>query len=443
MARHPFDESTWSLRSSLPNLDLNGVYSGIVTGLISGYYDPPSGFMLGFGKDAHHFQGFANMVAGSVNHGATWETIFNEDHDAGLNDRVVGAFSLPHPSFPSGRLHFQIRFHWTKAFLIADGSLPVAGSFGLYMSEGGFAFSRIQTFHSWGALNQIGGNGGAALFNAQPTVTRPVLLPGTGPSGEDAYWLVTAFSFDAGGAGNRTTIKACALWRSIDGGFTWENVRNMEPVFGTPLLNRLQLSTSGRLLLSHSQGAFWTDDADDLINAVWTASIFNGAITGGNIVPMHGGTWLTHSQGTLTGPGNTGISCDDGENFGPGGTSVIPQNQAGFLNKIGPSEALIVAPGFSDPITETVAEYSADGGETFLISEPWLSSGIGESPCMLELQSDGRPITLTRAARCFVSSGRSTGATQTRTICPLANSGIAAAGPLPNCGHPLHVDSCP
>lgn len=446
MAEVPFGASTWSVRGTVGSLLLNGVYSGPVDGPVHGTYDAISGVMQAYGRSAHHFNGFANMAAASLDHGSTWTTYFNAGHDADLNVQALAGWSLPHPLWPNTpnrRLHFQMRYAWKKATLVFDGTIQEAGGMDLFVSENGVAWNLLQSLHPHPAFNEIGGSGGAASFNFVPSITPPLLIEGSGPEGEDAYWMISNVSFDAGGAGNRTTFESSRLWRSVDGGLTWDNVREMIPVIGLRNLISLQRSTTGRLLLATSVGGVWTDDVDDLANATWTDSIYNGAVGGGNIVPMYGGTFLTHSQGTLTGPGVNGISCDDGANFFSGLVNVIPQNRGGFLAKIGASEALIVTSGFDNPTTETISLYSNDGGETWLLSEPWISSSVGEQPCMLELRTGARPIVLTRTTgTVYVTSDSPRGTFTTRTICPLANAGLAAARPLEICGSPIAINEC-
>lgn len=427
----PFAADTWKKQSDIPGIPLNGVYSGVVVGPLNACYDRTSGVIQSFSKQAHHFNGFASTAQASVDNGTSWVTTYDE----GLANTVVfTGWSLPHP-VGIGRIHFQARWVWVKAFLVADGSILTPGGVDLYYSENGTNYTFLQRLHSWPAINQIGGDGGAASMNVFPSLAPPILIPGSGPGGVDAYWMASSFSFDAGGAANRTTFKACTLWRSVDGGITWADVRNLEPSFGIQPVGQIFRSTTGRLFFTNGPALKYTDSVD-LLTATFSDSVLPGTGGVGRIVPMFGGTLLSHRQGTLIAGGNAFISCDNGGswNIGP---IVIPQNQTGYLQKLGPSEALIVAPGFVDPATQTVAEYSDDGGETWQASAPWLSSFIGESPVMLELQRSGRPIAVTRAGGCYTSSGTARGTASVRTICPLANAGLAKARPLAVCGLPL------
>lgn len=435
----PFGADTWVTRTPIPNILLNGVYSGLVQGPISAVYDPESRVIQSFSKLANHFEGFASTAQISFNDGGSWAESFNE----GLNNRVAfQGWSLASPG-GSGRVHFQVRYDFHRAFLLADGTLQPGGIY-LMGSEGGASFFKLQDFHTWPGINEIGGNGGAALFNFQPTVTRPVTIPGSGPDGEDAMWLVSSFSLEAGGASNRTTFEKAMLWKSIDGGVTWLEARDMSAVTGVqPYQEMVYDSRSGRLFLVSGGGGpiFWTDDSDDLGNAAWTTSVFSGASgQRGSLVTMFGGTLFTFSQGTLTGPGGSWVSCDNGENFQTAGQDVVPQNQTGFMTKLGPTEALVVAPGFANPTTETVSYYTADGGESFLVSDPWLSSVTGESPVMVAVRLNGTPIVVTRNGSVFVSSSTARGVADPRVVCPLANAGLGRARRLVLCGGVITPD---
>lgn len=438
MPLQPFNETTWKLRSTLNLMPLNGVYSGIVSSLGGGYYDRASGVVQVFANNAHHFNGLTNTAQASADHGKTWTPTFNEGSLL-FNKVAIAGFSLPHPK-GVGRIHFQMRYDWEKAFLIADGTIQ-AGGMDLYVSENGTQYNFLQRMHSWPHTNQIGGNGGAAVFNTFPSFAAPILLEGTGPEGEDAYWMITGYSFDAGGAGNRTTFKAAMLWRSVDG-IEWEEMRDLEPSIGIESFGQIFLSAkTGRLFISTTNGLVFTDGASNLVTASFTPSNVPGSGGLGRILPMFGGTLLTIRSGTLISGGQAHVSCDDGATWNTLAT-VVPVNQTGYVAKLGASEALVVAPGFSDPSTQTVAEYSADGGETWLTSAPWLVSTSGESPCMLELLAGSHPIVVTRSGRCFTSSDAPLGVAQARTICPLANAGLLPAIAPRLCGAPVAVNQC-
>ena len=436
----PFAAETWTRRGDVPPLLLNGVYSGIVGSPIHAVYDAKSRTVQSFAQRAHHFNGFANTAQISFDDGVTWATSFNEAQNVALNEFAMTGWSMPNPS-GVGMIHFQVRMAWIHATASSSGAILSPGGISLWASAGGSTFSKLQDLHTWPAINEIGGaRGSFAAFTLEPFATNPILLEGSGPDGEDAYWFVSSYGFDAGGAGNPTTFSAATLWRSIDGGISWENVRDMAPVVGTIFFSQIVKSTSGRLIIVGGGGGpiQWTDG--DLLTGSFTDSIFNG-VSGvrGPLMEMYGGTLFTFSQGTLTGNGASWISCDNAENFGLSG-DLIPQNHGGFGAKLGPTELLVVAPSFSNPVTETCAYYSANGGEDFVISEPWLVSGTGELPVSLDIRTNGTPIVVCRGGGVFSSSDKARGVAGTRTQCPLANAGLAPARRLILCGGVITPD---
>lgn len=440
----PFSASTWQKVSDIPGIPLNGTYSGIVTGPLSAVYDKDSRVVQVFNKQAHHFQGFANTAQVSVDDGLSWVTVFNEAADVGLNKVVFAGWSLPNP-IGVGRLHFQARWDWTKSFFVANGTILPCG-IDLYVSENGTGWSLLRRLHSWPQVNDdaVPGSGGAALWNNFPTITQPILLPGTGPGGVDAYWMASAFNFDAGPSPGRQNFRTATLWRSTNG-IDWQDVLDLTPSFGTGALFGYWIrSTTGRLFLRNGVGISFTDGAANLLTATWSPSNLGALPPIGNIVQFFGGTLATHRQGTLTGPGFGAVSCDDGASFTSAGVTglTIPQNRDGFLSKLGPNEGLVVTSGFNDPTTETVSYYTANGGETWQYGGVWLASTVGESPCMLAIRSGGTPIVVTRDGRCYVSTDRARGVVGTRTVCPLANAGLATARILNLCGHAITVNPC-
>lgn len=436
----PFAAETWSRRANIPPLPLNGVYSGAVVGPIHAVYDAESRVVQSFSQQAHHFNGFVNTAQISFDDGLTWVPSFNGEQNVALNQTCITGWSMPNPS-GVGRIHFQIRVDWIHATFVADGSIIAPGGMSLWASGGGVAFFKLQDLHTWPAINQIGGNLGIfATFLVSPFATAPIFLGGSGPDGEDAWWFISSYSFVAGGLGNSTNFKAATLWRSVDGGVTWEDVRDMESAISMISYSQILQSTTGRLVVvgGGASGIFWTDG--DLLTGAFTASVFSGASgVRGPLMQMYGGTWFTFSQGTSTGPGSKWISCDDAEHFN-GFDALIPANETGFGTKLGPTELLVVAPDFDNPTTATSAYYSENGGETIQQSEPWLVSAVGERPVNIGIRTDGTPIVVARGGGVFTSSDKARGVAGTRTICPLANAGLAPARRLVLCGGVITPD---
>jgi hypothetical protein len=133
------------------------------------------------------------------------------------------------------------------------------------------------------------------------------------------------------------------------------------------------------------------------------------------------------------------VSCDNGANWINSLTSpVIPVDKSGHMLKVGPSEVICIV---SDAVTNLRSWYSKDGGENFVDEGIWNTSSVGDQAIAAFLKDDGSPLVIS-FNNCFVSSGKAAGVFQTRTQCPLANAGIAAAGVLPNCGNPILTIEC-
>ena len=110
-----------------------------------------------------------------------------------------------------------------------------------------------------------------------------------------------------------------------------------------------------------------------------------------------------------------------------------------FLLKLGPTELLLITNGFTNPVTETVSYYSSDGGETFVSSGVWNASVVGDSIRDAFLRTNGTPLVVTRNAT-FSNPETARGVAGVRTICPLANAGLAPARRLILCGGVITPD---
>jgi hypothetical protein len=294
-----------------------------------------------------------------------------------------------------------------------------------------------QALYAWPHIIADPANtGGFNVISTFPSITPPVKLVGSGPAGEDAFWMLVNFRLDVGGTNNRQTIQANDLWRSLDG-FAWEKVQDVSAAVGLQAYQSIFESTTGRLIVSGGQGMRYTDSPIPL-GATWFTPAGFPDFPGGTIFPMFGGTLITTRNGTLISGGYISLSCNDGSNFfqnTPNG-DLIPLNSAGLVLKLGPSEVLLITNGFASPTTETKCYYSDDGGETWLDCGIWLSTAIGERPVNAFVRSDGHPLVVTQL-RVFNSSDIARGTATIRIQCPLANAGLAAARPLRLCGAPL------
>ena len=435
----PFQSASWKLRSTIPSPTLFGPLSGSVQGVIGSGFHKESKVVQTYGPLAHTFATYFGAAQASLDEGKTW---FSTYQGTGVQEDefVIGVFSL---DTPSGTYHYQVRAQLSHSFFVADGSLS-AGGIKLYatdFADGGLgtAFAPVQSLYSWpNVIADPANTGGNNVLTTPPVVADPIMIPGSGPSGEDAFWMAVSFSLDFGGTNNRQSINRFDLWRSLDG-FSWQSVRDLTVVspFDVSAHNGpFFQSATGRLFL----GTAYTNTHDaDLLTTGWT--LIGGLVPFiGNIIPMYGGTLSSYRNGSLISGGFALVSCDDGGNLvNPNNTPVIPINATAFNLKLGPSEVILICPGFVNPSTQTVCYYSSDGGETWQGGEVWLASGIGERPVGMFLKGDGRPLVIT-TQRAFISNDTATGIPTIRTVCPLANAGLARAKRLDLCGGVITPD---
>jgi hypothetical protein len=425
----PFQAATWAKRSDIPLVNFNDRIVG-----------------AGFHRGSQVLQAFTQPVwsgAGvsnrwntaftSLDAGRTWFNTYN-GYNAQFEDSwvIAQAWSL---DTPTGTFHFQIRYLIRVAFIIADGTL-FPGRIALFASGDGINFYEQQTLYSWGQTNSTG-VGPQAGFNAVPGISPPILVPGSGPNGEDAYWMMIGTEIQGGG---NIILSVTDLWRSYDG-FVWQDVMALKSVAPfsstTPVFVPIQMfnSTSGRVIVVGVGGNFPYTSDKNLVTAAWHAGA-NGPLNPGPMSPMYGGTLVVNQNGGLISGGTAYVSCDDGATYLNSGAPNIPVNAAAVILKLGPSECILITAGFAAPTTQTVCYYSADGGETWQGGDVWLASTIGEHPIASFVQSDGHPFTVTQF-RIFNSSGVALGIFNNRVVCPLANAGLASARPLLLCGAPL------
>jgi hypothetical protein len=441
----PFQSATWKKRSTIP-VPINGGFYLTGNSVYQSSFEKASKVVQVACSLAHTNTRFYGSAMASINEGASWFSTYQGDGGPGT-EFVVSTFSLV---TPNGTYYYQVRAQFEHGFFVFDGRLE-RGGITLYASDfqdeedggSGGSFFPIQTLYTWPTIPADPVNtGGQALFNTMPSASDAIMIPGSGPAGEDAYWLAVSFSIDAGGSNNRQTINRADLWRSLDG-LAWENVRDLTavapfssqapvPTFGAGFF----VSTTGRIFLGNAYTN--THDAD-LVTTPWT--LIGGLIPFmGRIIPMYGGTLSSYRNGSNVSEGFAMVSCDDGGNFfNPNNTPAIPVNAAALNLKLGPTEVIIICPGFSSPTTETVCWYSSDGGETWAGGEVWLASTIGERPNGMFLKSDGRPLVITTNS-AFASSDTATGIATARIECPLANAGLARAKRLELCGGVITPD---
>ncbi len=440
----PFGPTTWFKRSDIPARTISGAISGPVTGTFSPSFHPKSKFLAVQGATAHSFTTFYNTFLISLDEGATWSEVYAGDAETEDNTEVVfknfsldftDAFDIEHV------YHYQLRYHFTHSFFLADGSLK-PGWIDMYMGEeveGVFlGYNKIQRLYSWSAIVADPANtGGQAAFNTGISAGRPTFIPGSGPLGEDAYWMCLGFSYHAGGTNNAVTTSVSDLWRSFDG-VVWENVRDMVPIFGSGG-GQLTLTPNGVRTIFQVGALLKYTDEPNLVTATWLTG--SPPLNAQSIIAMYGGTLVTWVNGSLIGGGIVYVSCDNGASFTAAGVTGynIPVNRGALIAKIGSTEALLITADFG---TNLRAYYTTNGGETWVDQGIWNTSSTGGVAEGIFLTKDGAPLCVTRDQHVFLSSGRALGTFSARTVCPLANSGLAKAEFL-NCGHPIHVESCP
>lgn len=435
----PFGAASWKKLGDINGPTLFGAISGAVFGQFEADYAPKTKVVHTAGPIAHDFTQYFGAAQASLDGGSTWADTYRGDLDTGKPEFVFKHFNVVSPV--TGRtMYFQLRARVEHSFFVADGTL-FTGGITLYGSESGVGFTRVQDLYTWPHIIANPANtGGNNVLSSSPSCSGAIMLPGTGPSGEDAFWMVVGFQIDCGGTNNRQTIKRLDLWRSTDGIF-WEVVRDLSGVSpfsgGPPNVGPWFQSDSGRLFLGT---AYTTSYTNELLTTSW--NLIGGLVPFiGNIVPMYGGTLASYRNGSLISGGFGLVSCDDGGNMVSVGGPPIATNAAAFNLKMGPSEVIIVTPGFIDPATQTVCWYSADGGETYQGGEVWLASTVGERPIAMFKRSDGRPLVIT-TSRAYFSGDIGRGVANIRTVCPLANAGLLAAAAPRLCGAPIAVNQC-
>ena len=445
----PFQSATWQKRSDLTLPTLFGAISGAVQGAVNASNHAGKRVVQVIGPTAHTFTTYYGCASMSFDDGLSWTDSYRGDVGDGGTPKVDAEFVVQTFSLDTiyGTIHYQMRARVQHAFLVADGSIDI-GWVRLYASQGA-GFQLQQSFYDWPhVIANPASTGGNSVLMSNPACSQPIVIPGSGPDGEDAFWMAASVGLVFGGTNNRGSVRRFDLWRSVDG-LSWEFNRALVDespfVSVSPMTNAVAMfrSTSGRVFILHGGGLAYAVDSNDLESTAWVASVNYPGPNGNLVWPMYGGTLLTHRNGSLISSGFASVSCDDGASFSMvgGGDLVIPTDRSAHMLKIGPSEAICVVPGFNDPTTETVCYYTSDGGETWQGGEVWLSSNIGEKPVFMGLRTGTRPICIT-SNKCFISTDQPRGVFSTRTVCPLANAGLAAARPLNLCGHAITQNPC-
>lgn len=412
----PFLASSWFTRGSVP--------SPITPE--SGYQVPMqhkayvwSG--VGIGGTPDTIEGHTNVVSVegysflTMDDGASWTQV-----SGGVaGDRVYKYFSI---KSPDGTNYFRIRQRFYTSFFLANPSM-YPGYLELQTSTDGLSWNAAQKFYQWNHDEDPGAGSRAVANNF---IIGPILLPGTGPGGADADWLLIRSQVTSS---SKVGADDYAWWRSDDYGFTWTRVRTQSAV-DLPVPNYLVRSPSGRIISGTIEGRYSDDNG-----LTWTSA--TGLTPNNKVGSLHfaGNSWATFHAGGLGSTPGVSISCDNGANYvgsfnfgGSGGVSVTVT-----VVRLSASEVLAIRSDGGRPF------YSNDGGET------WQDGGAG-APLGLVIHAalvpDGRPLIVNQNATTAMSSDRATGTFKTRTMCPLAFANLKKAG-LPNlCGHPMLQNRC-
>lgn len=366
---------------------------------------------------------FVNTCAVTRNQAFSWGTMSNEN-----DEHYSSFFSIQNPD---DTRYFRIRTKFGRSFFVANSTI-FSGYMKIDQSLDGLNWNEVKTLHTWPHLVDTVGAGGQAqiVFGAIP-----IFLPGTGPGGADADWLlVRCRVFSAQG----TPVDKFEWYRSDDFGFTWDFVRNETAVqFSGVTPNFLVRSTNGRiaagmvgLWYSDDNGVTWHDAGGAL-----PPQIKSG-------VTKHAGSTLClYMAGGLGSTSSTGVSCDAGVTWGVshgpdlGGASTNPNALS-----MGVVEALAFC---GNGVNGGNVWYTNNGGENWLLqgvdtrlpSGQACVTGTGFFP-------NGAPVIIGANGVVLVSNDRPSGAFAARDLCPLANAGLAKAN-IPNlCGHAILQNRC-
>jgi hypothetical protein len=333
---------------------------------------------------------------------------------------------------PEGRYYFRFKSVIVTSFFVNCGTL-FPGRIELEYSDDAVFYYPTQTFQEWGHF-PTPAIVGEVHAGVHVSATQPVTIPQSGPQGQDADWLILAMH----GEWNTNVIfDDFAMWRSIDYGFTWERVRplsfgngssNIDTFTRNPLTGRLNTWVTPGHYFSDDDGATWTESGSPFFFEKVSPTYHPGA------------TMNVLRNGSFINPGDNIISCDGGQTWGqPSSGLSVPVNGRSAAVKLGPQELLAATRG---PDYGINIWWSDNGGETFTLSGTVVTPDLMSDVRFLGRYSDGRVVLVTFFGRVYVSSDTPRGTFSPRTFCPLASANLAAARPLPLCGHPIANNTC-
>lgn len=431
----PFDITKWTVATPIP------VPSGSRTG---GLFQSPDSNIV-FSPDA--FPTFTDLGGGiewetgwqaaSYDVASTWSLVYNTmtaqppggfAQDAG---RVGFLWSIRPPIGP--RLFFRLRVKFGRSTTADNGTIG-AGYVALDASQDGTFWWQQQILYTWPQVNKgvVGGQGKATIVFGAGYVS----IPGSGPNGANADWLIISTRVRSHGANLVDTI---GMWRSDDFGFSWVQVRDLvsqSPWVGADAalgqltrapggrLHAIQIAPGDNILFSDDNGATWTNAFEPV----------NSAIT--SIDYCAGGTMI----GVSAVQNRSYVSCDNGSVWTEGGTYPAAAGTFGYGSKrIGLQEHLIVQ---TLDLTLHNVLYSDNGGESYVSTGPVLGLLVNEPNGLVHNPVTSEYVVCTRLGNVAKTSQQAPGGFTPRTTCPLGSAGIAVAGALTLCGATIVPDKC-
>ena len=329
---------------------------------------------------------------------------------------------------PSGKTRFvRSRYRFGRSFFIANNEIP-AGYITIDISDTGTSWSEVQKLYEWPHKPDTG-SGGQAQHAIESTF---LFLPGTGPAGADADWMLIKASVSSG---QGTSLNVFDWWRSDDFGLTWIKVRAEAGLVSYPnFIVRGGQGGGYRLVTADSAGLKWSSDNGVTWNG--TTGIMPSPQT--HAFEQAGQTWCILHPGTGTGGASIGISCDNFASVVGGESSLSGLNVNWAGVRLSPTEILAtISAGVGNGQR---IYYSTNGGEHFADQGNDTRMNASQAGNVhAGLFFDGAPYVIGADGKTFISGDRSTGISSGRVTCPLANAALKKAGIPPNCGHPMLV----
>ena len=327
------------------------------------------------------YQGFLSNIGGvnwqtgaivRTQDGVSWETVF----ESGSAEAESG-HRLPSALYIRGDALYCVMLRGGSSY-VESWSYLTDGEISVWKTTDGQTWVKHQVLVSWpaaGAGENVGGRASFVAFSPA-AVWRAA---GSGPGGATAHWLIVGYHAFAEVPGAPVLYTATPQYRSLDGGETWVEMRNMKGVYpftanpgaaegpstvlGVP---RPGVAQDRWVMLGGVNGVNYSDDA----GTTWTASPTNGGHTfpsDAKILKTGGMVFVLPGTGAF-GPGEQ-ISCDYGasrtliQTSGIDGTAGTTFNVLQFGTAGG--EELLAATKSAAQVPRTTIWHSLDGGETW------------------------------------------------------------------------------